>query len=485
VTDRGKHPSGPAPFFHAYDVRARFPQEISPDEAVRLGQAVGEVTRGPVLIGRDPRKESRIFAAHIRQGLERAGRPVTDLGIVPTPLVAFWARRCECVGLVSTPSHNALGYVGLKGFTSQGRIFGSAWSRIRQRYFRIRPGSSRLPRASGAFRKGGPRVLWHDYVREIVGTRQVSGTVVLDPRGGATARLAPEVFRSLGARVIEVHRGYSPTFFGVSPEPRVSELQDLGAIVRRHRALFGATWDGDGDRVLLVDSQGTPIEPEVVALLLYGDRGASGNPLVASLDTSYKLERWVRVIRCRVGTRYVSEAMRRHRASVGVEASSHIYLDYHVESSDGIRVAAEVACRLTADPRALEGQRARLGGIHRQALTLEQDDFPQARRVYRDLRRNAPATLRRSLEGFQIRVPAGRILVRLSNTQPAVRLALEGETRQDLGELRELVERWVRSVVPGRSGLPRPATRGRQARAHSGYKADPSRSKPGPEESSS
>ncbi|EQD33692.1 phosphomannomutase, partial [mine drainage metagenome] len=121
-------------FFHAYDVRGQYPSELDSAAARALGRAIAGTFPGPTLLGWDTRADSLPFARGIELGLSLGGNPVSRLGIVPTPLVAYAAARWKVWGLCATASHNPLGYVGLKGFDPSGRILGKDWERVRRRF---------------------------------------------------------------------------------------------------------------------------------------------------------------------------------------------------------------------------------------------------------------------------------------------------------------------------------------------------------------
>ncbi|MGD0250198.1 MAG: hypothetical protein ABSB97_04850 [Thermoplasmata archaeon] len=439
----------PAPsFFHAYDVRGRYPVDIDAAAATQLGRAVARVFPGPILVGRDTRAESVPFCRHVLEGLASEGSPTGRMGVVPTPLVAFAAARWKLTALSATASHNPLGYVGLKGFDLHGRIIGREWSRIRAKFT-----AAMTPRTHSAVREAGfgsipsPAQVQHEYLRWVGEGARIHGTVVLDPRGGATARLAVRTFLGVGARVVPIDATFSADFFGRSPEPKAGNLATLGRTVRRHHALLGATFDGDGDRVLFVDGAGKYVEPELVALLLYRRRLSSDGVLVASVDASRRLDQFARVRRSRVGTRFVIEAMRREKAEVGVEASSHIYLGREYESSDGIRVAVELARMLDADSGAVERLRSEVGPIVRATGALTFADFKGAGRAYDLLRQTVSQSGTRSIDGFLVLGDLGDCLIRKSNTQPSVRFALEAESEADLHRLARATAEWAGKVA--------------------------------------
>ncbi|MGA7860498.1 MAG: hypothetical protein WCB19_01395, partial [Thermoplasmata archaeon] len=184
----------PDAFFHAYDIRGRYPEELSTAVGQRLGRAIAHVLSGPFLLARDTRTESAGFQRALRSGLEEAGSGVRLLGVLPTPVVAFAAEWYGQYALAVTPSHNALGYTGLKGFDPRGRIFTREWTQIRRAYRADVGTGSGSGRPTRREWEGRTR-LEAEYVRWVTRGLRAPIPVVVDPRGGASARLALATFR--------------------------------------------------------------------------------------------------------------------------------------------------------------------------------------------------------------------------------------------------------------------------------------------------
>jgi phosphomannomutase len=442
--------------FRGYDIRGRYPEEISASVARRLGGALGRALPGPFLLGRDTRRASGSFARELSHGLRSQGARLDVLGVVPTPEVGFQARRWRAFGLAVTPSHNALGYVGVKGFTPSGRLFDREWARVREAYSAPpgRPSEGPRPRlpvpVAGRQTVGRERRFAEEYLMHLTQGLESDRYVVLDTRGGATARLAPAALRAMGARVVEMTKGFSPHFFGLSPEPRPDTLAALSRRVTRLGADLGFAFDGDGDRCVVVDEGGHRVDPEVVALLLHRAFAGPRSPVVASLDASRVLDRHVRTVRSRVGGRYVTRAMRRSHAEVGVEPSGHYYVRRYGEDSDGILTACLVAHALRTEGVPLGAFGRRFGRLYRAALTV---DFPGAEEMdhgFRQLRQSVGARARAGVEGMTVATPEGWCLIRRSNTQPAIRFAYEARGPAGLRRLDRRVRQWASSL--GASG---------------------------------
>jgi phosphomannomutase len=442
--------------FRGYDIRGLYPREIDPSTARRLGRALGRALPGPFLLGRDTRRESESFARELEKGLRSQGARVALLGIVPTPEVAFLAGRSKGFGLAVTPSHNAVGYVGLKGFSPSGRLFDREWNGVRDAFRRI----SLAPRArahrtgtvptGSVGRSGSNGAFENEYLAHVTRGLESDLSVVLDTRGGATARAAPEALRRIGARVVELTRGFSPRFFGLSPEPRPETLTALSARIAAVRADLGFAFDGDGDRCVVLDDRGHRVEPEVVALLLHRAFADPRSPIVASVDASRRLERKVRTVRSRVGGRFVTRAMRRYGAEIAVEPSGHYYLRRYGADSDGILTACLVAHALGRQRTRLSGLSRRFGPLHRGTQTADFPGMAEARRAFHRMVASMGKRARTGLDGVTVEFPEGWCLVRRSNTQPSIRFAYEAT---DSVSLRRLERAAFRIAEIGKSSV--------------------------------
>lgn len=435
--------------FGAYDIRGRYPDEFSPPTARRIADAFLESIPGAFVVAHDGRRASRALERTVVDRLQDRDRVVVRLGIQPTPVVGYASRSLHFHGLAFTPSHNAVGYAGIKAFGLTGRSLGSEWNRIRRAFAHpaprakagTRPATRRAAYAIPRVRAG--KVL-QGYLSHVTRGLATSRSVVLDGRGGATTLLAPRALARIGARVHELHPRFSPVFHGLSPEPLPENVVDLGRSVRTRRADLGVAFDGDGDRVTFVDEHGRWVEPEVIGAFLHRHLSPPGRPLVASVDASQRCESSAPTVRSRVGSRYVSATMRRHRSVVGFEASSHYYLDHWGPNSDGILVAC-VVCHLLEQERTSLGELGRaFGPIVRNRQLVSFETRAEALRTYRHLAASLGRRLEEGIDGFLFRSPHGAVHFRLSNTQPAIRVLLEVNPGHRLSDLRRV---WARMAA--------------------------------------
>lgn len=432
---RRPKPSNDLSFFHAYDLRGRFPEELGPREAQRLGEVLASKWAGPFLIGRDPRTASRALSDVLVASLRRSGRAVHELGIAPTPALEYWAKLAHHPALSVSPSHNPVGYAGIKGFDRRGRLLGKEWENVREAW--------RTPVLSSPKDKPAPCLHpspvsgWKSaYVRHVSRGLKGRGRIVLDLRGGASVELAPRALRGIAMDVVTLHAKPSPTFAGVGPEPDGPSVRALGRHVLREAADLGATFDGDGDRVVFVDDRGRAVAAEAIGLLLHRRWRKGRAPLVASADAARRLRSLTDVRYSPIGSRFVTSRMKMCKASVGFEPSGHYYTRGHGEGSDGIWVACLLADQLRRETRPLSSTIEEFGAFARWAGTFKLDS-PQSgattlRRILAALQ--IPSVARWG--GFEVRFPEGWGFFRLSNTQLAVRITLEGETGDGLIHLK-------------------------------------------------
>jgi phosphomannomutase len=177
--------------------------------------------------------------------------------------------------------------------------------------------------------------------------------------------------------------------------------------------------------VAFVDDEGAFVPPEVVAGLLHSALSRRGSPLVASVDASMRLERSFDVARCRVGARFVVACMKRCGGDVGFECSGHYYLRRFGPDSDGLLTACQVLSILHGRKTRLSKVRHLFGPIHRKQRSLAFKDGAEAHRAFLDLRKAAGDLAAEGIDGFHLNLGIGSCLVRLSNTQPLVRITSE------------------------------------------------------------
>ncbi|OLD78844.1 MAG: phosphoglucosamine mutase [Candidatus Rokubacteria bacterium 13_1_20CM_4_70_14] len=408
---------------------------LTPDLAFRVGRQLvatllseHAADRVRLVIGRDTRLSGPLLESALVAGLLSAGAECYAVGVLPTPAIALLTKKLGAHGgIVLSASHNPFEDNGIKLFSSEGTKLPDAWEDEIEQGLQ---GDDRAPRARGA--EIG-RLVTHtraeaDYVDFLCRAfpLQLRGlTVVLDCAHGATYRVAPRVFRRLGARVLTI--GTRPDGRNINAGGGALHPERLQRAVRARGASVGFAFDGDGDRLISVDHTGA-IRDGDYALAIAGRHLAArgrlkGNVIVTTVMANLGLDQalhaaGIRVVKTQVGDRYVSEEMQRLGANLGGEQSGHLLFLDHSPAGDGILsalallgVAAETGETLASLARCLSKFPQVLRNVAVKAKPPIDALTGLAERV---------ATFEREMNG------AGRILIRYSGTEPLARVMVEG-----------------------------------------------------------
>jgi len=408
---------------------------LTPDLAFRVGRQLvatllleHATDHVRLVIGRDTRLSGPLLESALVAGLLSAGAECYAVGVLPTPAIALLTKQLGAHGgIVLSASHNPFEDNGIKLFSSEGTKLPDAWEDEIEQGLQ---GDDRAPRARGA--EIG-RLVTHtraeaDYVDFLCRAfpLQLRGlTVVLDCAHGATYRVAPRVFRRLGARVLTI--GTRPDGRNINAGGGALHPERLQRAVRARGASVGFAFDGDGDRLISVDHTGA-IRDGDYALAIAGRHLAArgrlkGNVIVTTVMANLGLDQalhaaGIRVVKTQVGDRYVSEEMQRLGANLGGEQSGHLLFLDHSPAGDGILsalallgVAAETGETLASLARCLSKFPQVLRNVAVKAKPPIDALTGLAERV---------ATFEREMNG------AGRILIRYSGTEPLARVMVEG-----------------------------------------------------------
>ena len=367
-----------------------------------------------MLVGRDTRVSGPALEEALVRGLYQAGADAVSGGVLPTPAVALLGR--DDSGAVISASHNPPQYNGVKFFTEGGRkLVDEEEEAIEQLIDEPGKDGGQVYAGLDVDRQ------YVDLVCERFGTPLAGLRLVADCANGAMFEVAPAALERLGGHVATI--GNEPDGRNINVGCGATDLSRLRGAVRGGDFDLGVAFDGDGDRMLAVDSAGTEVDGDqilaVVALHL-------GVDLVAVTQMTnlgfHRLmeERGVRVVTTDVGDRYVAEALRREGGILGGEQSGHlIYLRGHT-TGDGL-VAAMLLCRAIVE-----------SGRTLADLVAEMPKLPQAKLNVPVRSKEISPALRTEIDAL---AGAGRVVVRPSGTEPVVRVLAEAETEEDASDL--------------------------------------------------
>lgn len=429
---------------------------LTPELAYRLGRQLAatllQQRRGDrvrVVIGRDTRRSGPLLDAALTAGLLSAGADCFNVGVIPTPAIALLTRALDADGgIVLSASHNPFQDNGIKLFSSEGTKFPDAWEDAIEAGLN---GPDTLPRARGEaigrlVQYDRAESYYVDFLCRVFPLDLHGLHIAVDCAHGATVRVAPRVFKKLGARVTAI--GARPN--GVNINAGVGALYPatLQKKVRAVGADVGFAFDGDGDRLMSIDHTGEVRDGDY-ALAIAGRHLASrnrlkGNLVVTTVMANLGLDRalkaaGIEVVKTQVGDRYVYEEMQRRGANVGGEQSGHLLFLDHAPAGDGILSALALLNVMRETGEKL----AALAGC----LTK----FPQVL-LNVPVRQKPPIE---SIAGLGERVSAleremngsGRIVIRYSGTESLARIMIEGADGERIRAMADELAALIRSLI--------------------------------------
>lgn len=405
---------------------------ITPDFVLKLGWAAGRVLAKQgtkkVIIGKDTRISGYMLESALEAGLAAAGLNATLTGPMPTPAVAYLTQtfRAEA-GIVISASHNPYYDNGIKFFSSEGTklpddielaIEAELDKEIECVESAVLGKASRLNDAAGRYiefcKSTFPSKL------SLAGLK-----IVIDCAHGATYHIAPSVFRELGAEIVAI--GVEPNGTNINHQVGATDVNALQRKVVEEQADLGLAFDGDGDRIIMVDHLGNKVDGDQIAYIIARDmlqRGELKGGVVGTLMTNLGMENGLKelgipFVRAAVGDRYVMEQLLEKGWKIGAENSGHIILLDKVTTGDAIVAALQVLAAVVGNTMSLN------------QLTQGMMLYPQVLENVRFSGDSNPLEsidVKASVDAVEAELgDKGRVLLRKSGTEPLIRVMVEGQ----------------------------------------------------------
>jgi len=416
--------------------------DLKPTLAYGLGRATAHALLadgGALVIGQDTRRSGGMFVAAIAAGAASLGADVQLAGTLPTPALAFLAGSGEFgAGIMVSASHNPAEDNGLKVLDARGMkldddredaLEALIW-RAEELVGPRNEGIGRVVAAPGLLER------YRAHRLALAGTIKTDLRIVLDCANGSGGVFAPEILAATGARVEVIYN--SPDGVNINVNCGATAPAALGQAVAERGADLGFALDGDADRLVVVDRHGRVVDGDQLIGLIALDRQRRGalrnGVVVVTVLSNGGLETAIgaaggQVVRTPVGDKYILEGMLVNDASLGGEKSGHVIVLDHGSSGDGLATGLELLSVLARADRSVD------------ELAAEIPLFPQEQRAVRVRHKDqweGDPILRRTIASAQDRLgPGGRILVRPSGTEPALRVMIEGP---DAGLVAELAD---------------------------------------------
>ena len=439
-----------AKLFGTDGVRGKAGEFLTPFLAMKIAMAFGEVIpkkTGKILVGKDTRRSGYMIENALVSGLTAIGFDVIQIGPMPTPAVAFLTEDMRCDGgIMISASHNPYYDNGIKFFDSEGnKLSENIEAKIEERYFNNEfdlktdkeiGKSKRIDDVIGRYivhiKSSFPKNINLNGIR-----------VILDTANGAAYKVAPTIFSELGADVITINN--TPSGFNINQNSGAMHPEILASKVKEYRADIGFAFDGDADRLVVVDEKGEVVDGDklIGALALYLKRKnkLKNNGIAVTVMSNGALEDFLRkegikVYRSKVGDKYVLEVMKKYGLNFGGEQSGHIIFSDYAKTGDGLVSALQtIACMVEEGKRASE------------VFNLFE--------LYPQVQTNIKVTEKIPLEKIEgakeildsVEKEGYRHLVRYSGTENKLRLLVEGSDSKKAKELLDKLVEFFKSKL--------------------------------------
>ena len=447
--------------FREYDIRGVVNKDLTPDIVKTLGQGFGthmaQSGRRDLVVGRDGRLSSKAFAEALTEGLLSTGCNVVNIGLCPTPVYYFSVFHLDKEGgMVVTGSHNPPEFNGFKVSVGKSTIFGKEIQNLRRLI------------EKGEFVKGKGNLSeeeiiqpYQEYIKKNIRVKKKM-KVVIDAGNGTGGVVAGPLLRDLGCELEELYCEVDGRFPNHFPDPTIPEnLKVLRDRVKKTRADVGIGYDGDADRIGVVDDQGNIIWGDQLMILFSREilKDQEGAAFVAEVKCSQNLfddieKHGGKAMMWKTGHSLIKEKMREEKAVLGGEMSGHIFFaDRYFGYDDAIYASCRLIELLSKTDQKLSQL---LSDVPRTFITPEirvdcpdEIKFKVVETVKEALKKDHPII---DVDGVRVKYEDGWGLVRASNTQPVLVLRFEALTQDRLNAIKDLVEKKVQEVVSALKG---------------------------------
>lgn len=431
--------------------------ELTPELAYNLGKAYTIIEKRnsnkPVfIIGQDTRLSGDILNHSLCSGIQALGGSVINVGVIPTPAIPFLIKELNADGgAMISASHNPFEYNGIKFFNKQGyklsdsledEIQSLIESNFENHSLSSHENIGTTTHVSNTDKK------YSDFLKNTISTNLNNLKIGLDCGNGATYKIAKDLFLDLGATVLTINT--SPDGMNINKNCGSTNMEQLKSLVLEKNLDIGFAFDGDGDRCLAIDNQGRTINGDRILAIcgthMKNNGTLNNNCIVATVMSNMGLEMGLKnfdisVAKTNVGDRYVLEHMLSENLNLGGEESGHIIFLDHNTTGDGLLTSLKLAEVLKNSKK----ESSELNNII--------EDYPQILvnvKVSNDIKHSI---MKNSIIQNQISKEEallngnGRILVRVSGTEPLIRIMIEGENQQDIEAMAHRIKDTILSTL--------------------------------------
>lgn len=445
-------------FFGTDGIRGKVGEEpITPTTIVHLGWALGMVIKrhygkGSVLVGKDTRVSGYLLESSMEAGLASAGMDVTMLGPLPTPAIAYLTQTARAnAGVVISASHNHYADNGIKFFSPNGtKISDDIQSEIEQ-LLQQPIAVVKAEELGKAYRMDDAVGRYVEFCKATIPRRMnFKGlTVALDCANGAAYQSAPAVFHELGADIHVINN--QPNGFNINHNCGSTHTSGLAELVVEKGCDVGIAFDGDADRVLMVDRHGEVVDGDqllfVIANSLHKQNRLKGG-VVGTLMSNFGMEkaladRDIPFVRAKVGDRYVMQELKARDWALGGESSGHIICLDKTTTGDGLVSALQVLTQIKFMGQPLHELANKMQMYPQKMINVRLPAGSAAGAVC-----ELPEVAQAIRDAEQTLAGSGRVLLRPSGTEPVIRVMVEGEDEQLVEQCCTAISEVVKAQLP-------------------------------------
>ncbi|MCF6264611.1 MAG: phosphoglucosamine mutase [Xanthomonadales bacterium] len=442
-------------YFGTDGIRGRVGEApITADFMLRLGRAAGQVLaandKRPVVIGKDTRISGYMFESALEAGLASSGANVALVGPMPTPAIAYLTRTLyACAGIVISASHNPYYDNGIKFFSADGEKLGDDIEAEIEAAIDAPFTTVDSANMGKAWRIEDAAGRYIEFCKGTLpfGTHLNHLKIVVDCANGSNYKVGPAVFRELGAKVVAIAN--KPDGLNINADCGSTYMYNLSVRVREEQADLGIAFDGDGDRMLMVDDQGAVIDGDQLLYIIATAKHAAGilggvviGTVMSNLGLEQSLlQQGIGFERTPVGDRHVHQRLVSEGLSLGGESSGHILSLDRTSTGDGIISALQVLEIIVNSGKSLR------------ELASGMEKYPHVMLnvpVSGDAKQRLAENQKIALAAQQVEKElgkTGRLILRASGTEPLVRVTVEGQDEQQVDRLAAELAETVRTEL--------------------------------------
>lgn len=427
--------------FRSYDIRGIYGKDLNEEIMEHIGNVFGQYCKGDIVLGRDARTHSKRLRDAFAMGFVKTGKNIVDVGEVSLGVGMFysWQKSKEFVFI--TASHLTKEWNGVKFFHSDGMGY---MENENLQIFEMFKDGKFISENMGEITFADTKTVAEQYKNyltdKIKPQRKIS--VALDCGNGMAGIIARRLFSDAGFITTTIFEELDGTFPNRNPEPQEDELLALKNKVKEERADIGIAFDGDGDRILIVDDDGRKLTPEQTAYLVLKEAAKENGPIVANVECTRMIDDIAKgfgktVFRFPVGHTFLVNEAKKRKACFGIEVSGHYVLPFIFPFDDSMAVALYAAYVLSKNNKSLSKIVDEIKPYPFTRLKFEVDDRKKFT-VMKSLTEKLSKEYKNinTMDGIRIDFDTGFVLIRASNTSPIIRLTVEGNTEKDLEEIR-------------------------------------------------